>query len=1502
MAHFSLSKRIWYAVMAFGLSVWFTAVLIPPLRAQHASSPLPRSANGGTILINELDADQAGTDAGEFIELYDGGVGNTPLDGLVLVAFNGNNDQSYNLSPFTSGIDLDGFTTDANGYFVIGNTAVPGIDLTINGNTLQNGQDAVALYLGDGSDFLANTPVTTTNLIDALVYDTDDPDDPELLVLLNPGQPQVNENGGGDGTAHANQRCPNGGGGLRNTDHDVPRPPTPGAANDCLPNLHITKSGPTLAIPGETVTYTINYGNSGLTSAAAVLITDTLPTGLTYITDTSGLPCPTCATGSLVWSDEAVSAGSSSSFVLVTAVPPTISFGILLTNSASIASPDGDANPADNSDQWVTAVSPLDLRINKTGPIVAFGGEAVVYTLTLKNVGVATAANVRLTDTLPLSLTYVADSAPWTAVLTGNIITWDVGDLPANDLTTFNLTATASSNLVHGVILTNTVTASTTTNGDNPENNTAVHATTFYPLVPIATARAANDGDLLGIAGQVIYTPGTYHPNGWGIQDASGGIAVFYNPPPLLNLGDRVQLVATRDTFQNEEEMAAPVLHFAHRGPGPEVTPLPFSTGQIADGSSEGWLVVITGTVSNLLCPAQFYLDDGSGAALVYVDADTGIDLCGGGLHNGMTAVVTGFSTQYQDEFEIKPRHPADVIFTGNAPTISKDAPVRVGPGQLFTYTIQVANTVGYTLTSLVITDAVPALADFAYALDGGTYAGGVVSWARPSLPHQSSVTVRFVVTATQNTAVITNQSYAVTAANFATPTVGSPVSTLVVSGTLAIHHIQGTRHYSLLAGEVVTGVQGVVTAVSGSGFFLQDPHPDADEATSEGIFVYMAGTPAVTIGDLISVTGTVDEFTSGGVSSGNLSGTELRNVTIDLLATGQPLPAPIIVGGDGRLPPHQIIDNDSNGDVNLTPEFDPAEDGIDFYESLEGMLVQVNEAVVVGSTHFNEVIVVGDGGVNGGLFSPRGALVVRADDFNPERIFIDDTLIPLSGDYEVGDAFTAPITGVLDYSFGNFKLLNVNPLPATTSGGLTAETTSSGSGANQLTMATFNVENLDARDDPARFEALAAIMLDNLNAPDIIALVEVQDNNGPVDDGVVDASETYEMLIGAIIDAGGPVYDFRDIAPENNEDGGEPGGNIRVGFLFQPGRVMFVDRPGGTAVLTTTVSLGSAGVELSASPGRVAPQHPAFAGSRKPLAAEFVFNGYTLILIANHFNSKGGDGPLFGRYQPPPLVSEARRVAQAQVVHDFVQEILHLDAQAHVVVLGDLNDFPFSPPLQTLQDGVLTNLITTLPESERYTYLFEGNAQVLDHILVSQNLMTYTAVTADIVHVNAEFPLDEQASDHEPVVAQFTMPPLAAAFSSNSPVRLGELSTFMNQSVGANAYEWNFGDGRGMSTAVNPNYWYTAVGTYTVILTATNELGRAVFTATYVVEPPGYNMYLPLVVKPDTAHKPLPVIRNPFTDYGLPITAPYSTGTCWDFFSSSWASRRSRFHCWRKT
>jgi endonuclease/exonuclease/phosphatase family metal-dependent hydrolase len=342
--------------------------------------------------------------------------------------------------------------------------------------------------------------------------------------------------------------------------------------------------------------------------------------------------------------------------------------------------------------------------------------------------------------------------------------------------------------------------------------------------------------------------------------------------------------------------------------------------------------------------------------------------------------------------------------------------------------------------------------------------------------------------------------------------------------------------------------------------------------------------------------------------------------------------------------------------------------------------------------------------------------------------------------------------------------VLATTPIAVTTPSSLTKETTALSPDVNQLTLATFNVENLSPADGATKFNTLAARIVNNLRSPDIIAVEEIQDNNGATNDAVVDATQTYGALIQAIAAAGGPTYQFRQIDPADDQDGGEPGGNIRVGFLFNPNRVSFVDRAGGTATTATTVTNVNGIPQLSVSPGRIDPTNAAFNASRKPLVGEFQFQDQTLFVIANHWNSKGGDQPLYGPNQPPLLSSEAQRRQQAQVVNDFVDSLLAVNPAANIAVVGDLNDFQFSEPLNILKGipggngtPVLQNLIETLPENERYTYNFQGNAQALDHILVSNGLLNQLN-GYDVVHINSEFA--DQSSDHDPSVARFTFNP----------------------------------------------------------------------------------------------------------------------------------------------
>jgi uncharacterized protein len=160
------------------------------------------------------------------------------------------------------------------------------------------------------------------------------------------------------------------------------------------------------------------------------------------------------------------------------------------------------------------------------------------------------------------------------------------------------------------------------------------------------------------------------------------------------------------------------------------------------------------------------------------------------------------------------------------------------------------------------------------------------------------------------------------------------------------------------------------------------------------------------------------------------------------------------VLGLGGRIPPTENIDDDGAGNVETGGTFDPGSDAIDFYESLEGMVLQVNDATVVGPTRsFGEITVLPDGGSWAtGLRTPRGGILLGGyADPNPERIIVDDEILrdlapaPRPGkampDMNVGDALTSAVVGPLDYSFSNFKI-QATSTPTFASAELVRETT----------------------------------------------------------------------------------------------------------------------------------------------------------------------------------------------------------------------------------------------------------------------------------------------------------------------------------------------------------------------------------------------------------------------------------------------------------------------------
>ncbi|MEU1226535.1 endonuclease/exonuclease/phosphatase family protein [Streptomyces sp. NPDC005828] len=588
-----------------------------------------------------------------------------------------------------------------------------------------------------------------------------------------------------------------------------------------------------------------------------------------------------------------------------------------------------------------------------------------------------------------------------------------------------------------------------------------------------------------------------------------------------------------------------------------------------------------------------------------------------------------------------------------------------------------------------------------------------------------------------------------------ATALVGSLTAGLLAlpahAATVTIAAVQGAKRLSPYNGQQVT-VTGIVTAIRSTGtsrgYWIQDPVGDGNPATSEALFVYTGSTtPSTKVGNRITVRGTVSEYYPGGSAEGGQSLTELTSASITAtLSTGNALPAAFTL--DAASVPDAYAPDASGGSIESLA-LAPSTYALDLYESLEGMRVQVSGARVVGATTpYSELFVTAEPTEHP---TPRGGTVYGSyASQNVGRVKVESLLTSAFPVADVGNVLGGTTAGPLDYdNFGGYGI-QATTLGTLTDNALAPETTRAQT-AGELAVATYNVENLDPTDPQAKFDRLAAGIVGNLSSPDIVALEEVQDNNGATDNGVVAADQTYAKLIAAVSAAGGPAYQYRQINPVDDQDGGEPGGNIRVGFLFNPARVGFTDRPGGTSTTAVSVVNNGGAAALSVSPGRIAPSHSAWNASRKPLAGEFTFQGKTVFVVANHFTSKGGDQPLHSRFQPPARSSETQRGQQATQVNGFVKQLLAVQPSARVVVLGDLNDFEFSNTVTTLTSGgVLTPLVGTLPAAERYTYVYQGNSQAIDHILTSPALTSYDY---DIVHVNSEFA--DQASDHDPQVVR---------------------------------------------------------------------------------------------------------------------------------------------------
>ena len=566
------------------------------------------------------------------------------------------------------------------------------------------------------------------------------------------------------------------------------------------------------------------------------------------------------------------------------------------------------------------------------------------------------------------------------------------------------------------------------------------------------------------------------------------------------------------------------------------------------------------------------------------------------------------------------------------------------------------------------------------------------------------------------------------------------------------IGEVQGESHQSPLAGKEVIINNVVVTKIdkTGKGFYVQDKVSDNNPRTSDAVYVALKDKVEVESGDLLKVQGTVKEGYMEEYSvkpgqtfkkpAGSLTVTQIINATITKLGKAE-LPKALNIS---EKMPKDVVDN--------TPtKYNPETEALDYWESLEGMLVEVTKPKVTGPQYKGDIYVL-PGDYKGQKLNNIGGVNLRPGVQNTEvlPVTVGNKFVAKAKDY-----FNDNISGVVTYRNKTYK---IDPSTVSTlqDGGLKREVSKIYPAEDKLTIASYNIENFSANNNghdetpEEKVDKIANSFIKEVHSPDIITLIEVQDNNGGVNDGTVDGVKSGEKLAQRIKSLGGPDYKYTEIAPVDGKDGGKPGANIRVAYLYNPKRVTLIGKEKGGSEEAARFVNG----HLEKNPARVDPTSVHFEKVRKSLAAEFEFKGERIVVIANHLKSKLGDDAIYGSNQPSVENTKAKRIEEAKILNAFIKEGLRQNPNLKFVLTGDFNDFEFSDSVKTIVGNELVNLMAEHEQGDRYSYFYRGSNQSLDNILISKNIKD--KVVFSPVHINASFMEEHgRASDHDPVVVQ---------------------------------------------------------------------------------------------------------------------------------------------------
>lgn len=798
--------------------------------------------------------------------------------------------------------------------------------------------------------------------------------------------------------------------------------------------------------------------------------------------------------------------------------------------------------------------------------------------------------------------------------------------------------------------------------------------------------------------------------------------------------------------------------------------PTPNATGTIAMSATAGKVALVSSTTALTGgCPT-------GGSLVDFVGYGTGTS--GASCFEGTAAAPTLTNTTAdlrlnngaQDtdinsaDFSAGTPNPRNSVVGGNPTGIGHATPSSVPQGSATLLTVVVNPGSGPTSTGISVTANLSSIGGSATQafFDDGT--NGDATSADNTFSF--GITLSFGATPGAKTIPVTIQD-----AQGRSSTASIALTVTVPPLPLAIHDIQGTTEISPVAGKVVQ-TTGIVTGVSTNGFFIQVPDgsADANPNTPEGIFVFTSSAPpaAAALGNSVQVIGTVNEFIPSGDPNSPPS-TEIGGPTITVLSTGNPLPSPI----------------------NLTAADTNPAGAIDELQKYKAMLVHVAVLKVVGPTDGNVNEANATSTSNGLFFGvlpgiarpfrepgielpdplPTGAPAnIPRFDHNPELIRVDSDALPGATALDVTSGATVTnVTGPLDFA-SRFYTILVAPNSGAVATGNVSATPVPVPTANELTIANFNMERFfDTVNDPTvddvaltptafanRLNKASLAIRNVLNSPDIIGVEEMEN--------LTTLQAVADKVNGDAVAAGQPNPGYKPFLDEGNDVGG-----IDVGFLVKSRvNVLNVVQVGKD---TTFVEPGGTTAILNDRPALVLTATVAQANSDVSLP---------ITVIVNHLRSLiSVDDPTDG-----PRV-RLKRQLQAEFMANLMQS--HQSAGENVVQICDCNAFEFNdgyvdvigtmigkptPPDQVVNASAdlvgpdFTDLLTTLPRAQQYSYVENGSAQTLDHVLVNNTMLPSLSRFA-IARNDADFPevfrndpnRPERISDHDMPVAYFTLP-----------------------------------------------------------------------------------------------------------------------------------------------